>query len=78
MVQLYDKDSGKLLGTITEEQFAVLREHLEEESVDDDDYYFNPETLELLAEAGAGTELLDLLRAALAGREECEIRWARD
>lgn len=77
MVNLYDKDSGAPLGAITEEQFALMREHLEEESVDDDDYYLTPATLDLLRRVGADAELLGILDTALAGREECDIRWAR-
>jgi processive 1,2-diacylglycerol beta-glucosyltransferase len=78
MVNLYDKESGTLLGTLTEEQFRLLQDQLEEESPDDDDYYLNRETVELLQGAGADAELLGLLQRALGDREDCEIRWSRD
>ena len=78
MVNVYEKESGEFLGSITEEQFALLQDQLEEESLDDDDYYVNLETVELLQNAGASDGLLVILRKALGEREDCEIRWARD
>jgi processive 1,2-diacylglycerol beta-glucosyltransferase len=78
MVNLYDKDSGALLGTLTEEQFRLLQDQLEEESLEDDDYYLNRETLELLQGAGADGELMGLLQRAMGEREDMEVRWSRD
>jgi HEAT repeat protein len=78
MVNLYDKQSGVLLGELTEEQFKLLQDHLEEESEHDDDYYINRATIEMLEEAGADAGLLDPLHKALGDAEECEIRWSRD
>lgn len=77
MVQLYDKDTGANLGAITDAQFQFMHDHLEEESAEDTDYYFTPETVDLLQEEGADAELLAVLRKALGQRQEMEIRWAR-
>ena len=78
MVNIYDKETGALHGTLTEEQFRMLQDHLEEESSADDDYYLNEETLEMLQSSGADAELMAVLQKAMAGREDCEIRWSRD
>jgi len=77
MIQLYDKETGASLGTITEEQLQFLADQLEEESPEDRDYYINEPTLDAFEEAGAAPALLALLRKALGEREEMEIRWAR-
>lgn len=77
MITLKDKDSGAVLGTITEEQLEFLRDQLEEESPEDTDYYINAATIEMLEEQGADHALLDLLKRALGGREDMEIQWIR-
>lgn len=77
MVQLYDKDTGAAVGTITEEQLQFLIDQLEEESREDTDYYFNRATLDILEEAGADRALMLVLRQAFGDREEMEIRWSR-
>lgn len=77
MFQLRDKDTGAALGMISEQQFQLLVDQLEEEKGDDQDYYVNEATIEMLEEAGADEGLLLLLRNALSGRTEMEIRWSR-
>ena len=77
MIQLYDKDTGARIGTITEDNLRCLVDQLEEESGDDQDYYFIEATLALLAKGGADTALVSLLRSALNGRAEMEVRWSR-
>ena len=75
MIKLYDKETGRLLGTLREEQLRFLIDQLEEESSDDTDYYINKATIEMLAQAGADPELVTLLQQGLGEREEMEIRW---
>lgn len=77
MLQLFDKATGAALGSISEEQLAFMVAQLEEEAAEDTDYYLNQATLEMLAENGADPALVELLRSALAGREEMDIRWSR-
>jgi len=77
MIRIFDAESGAELGTITEEQFRFLAERLEEEDEGDEDYYINTDTLDVFEEEGADPALLELLRKALAGREEMEIRWKK-
>jgi hypothetical protein len=78
MIKLYDKTSGALVGEISEEQLQSLMDNLEEESASDDDYYLNRDTLEILRQAGASDELLDILANAMGETGELEIRWSRE
>lgn len=77
MAELFDKQSGSSLGTLSDEQFQFLADRLEEESAEDDDYYLNRTTVDFLESEGASPELLAILRRALGDREEAEIRWTR-
>lgn len=77
MVEIFDKQSGTPLGTLDDRQFQFLADHLEEESLQDDDYYLNRTTVDFLADEGADAGLLAILRKALGDREEAEIRWSR-
>jgi processive 1,2-diacylglycerol beta-glucosyltransferase len=77
MIHLQDKDTGAPIGTISEAQLQYLVDQLEEESRDDQDYYINATTLDLFEERGADKALVKVLRAALGGRTEMEIRWSR-
>jgi len=78
MAQLYDAASGKLLGTITAEELQYLFDQLEEEGMEDRDYYIDRTTLEWFEEHGADLHLTVLLREALGDREGMDIRWAKD
>jgi hypothetical protein len=77
MVTLREKESGQLLGTIANEELQFLIDELEEESEDDNDYYVDADTIEMLEEDGAPASLTTLLRNSLAGREGLEIQWSR-
>lgn len=77
MIQLHDKDTGASIGTITEAQLQFLIDQLEEETSEDQDYYINDTTLDLFEQRGADKALLALLRGAMKGRTEMEIRWSR-
>lgn len=78
MQKLYDTETDKFIGTVSDEEFQLMVDQLEEESLDDTDYYVNQATLDLLGQAGASTHLLALLQQALGEREEMEVRWVRD
>lgn len=77
MIQIFDKQTGQSVGSLTDEQFQFLADSLEEESRQDDDYYVNRATVDILEEQGAPPELVAVLRSALGSQEETEIRWQR-
>jgi processive 1,2-diacylglycerol beta-glucosyltransferase len=77
MIEILDKQTGRSLGALSDEQFQFLSDQLEEESATDDDYYLNRTTVDLLEEQGADPALVSLLRTALGTAEETDIRWRR-
>jgi hypothetical protein len=50
---LHEKETGVFVGTITDTQLQFLIDQLEEESIDDTDYYIDQATLDLFEEVGA-------------------------
>ena len=68
-------DTGDEIGAITDAQLAFLVEQLEEEHDDDQDYFIDRDTLELLSDNGADPELLALLEKAIGDDEEMDIAW---
>jgi hypothetical protein len=77
VITLYDTENDAKVGVITETQLRFLVDQLEEESSDDQDYYIDSATLEMLQDAGADPALIDLLRSGLAGRDGFEVAWER-
>ena len=77
MIQLRDAETKTVIGAITEEQLRFLIAQLEEEWVQDQDYYIMADTLEMFEDAQADAQLIALLRQALGGREGIEIAWTR-
>jgi hypothetical protein len=77
MVELYRKADNSLLGTISEAELQFLVDHLEEESLTDDDYAMDRLTLEYLKENGMSAHLYQMLDGALGDQDEVEIRYRR-
>ncbi|MBV9848390.1 MAG: galactosyldiacylglycerol synthase [Armatimonadetes bacterium] len=77
-MRLYNKQTGALLGEITPAQLQFLQEQMEEDSLDDHDYYINESELLDFEEAGADPALIGMLRQGLDENGELDIRWAED
>jgi len=77
MIKIYDESSGTVYGSITEEQLQFLIGELEEESLEDTDYYISEATLDMFEVDGADPDLLKLLHKALGNRPDMDIRWSR-
>ena len=75
MIILKDKDTDASLGTISQEQLDFLREQLVEETDEDQDYWVDRDTLDLMREAGGDPELIAMIEQGMAGREGMEIVW---
>ena len=78
MTQLFDKETGRRIGEINDEQLQFLCDQLEEESAADQDYYINEDTIATFESEGADAALVALLRGAMGEREEMEIRWSKN
>jgi hypothetical protein len=77
MIDLYIKGSEKKLGSITEADLKVLVDGLEEESAEDQDYFIDLATIDVLADGRATEHLVRLLREAVGNDPGVEIRWQR-
>jgi hypothetical protein len=77
VIDIYDNETNALVGTITEADLKVLADHLEEESSEDQDYYIDAATIDVIGDGQATEHLLGVLRKALGTAEGVEIRWQR-
>ena len=77
MIDLYDDATNQLIGSITEADLQVLVDALEEESLDDHDYYIDAATIDVIADGRATEHLVKMLRAALGAKEGIDVRWQR-
>jgi hypothetical protein len=77
MVRLYEMGTNRLCGTLTDRQFEVLAEALEEEDLEEGESALSAETIELLEDQGVEPDLLEILRAALGEQSEVAIRCER-
>lgn len=76
-IDLEDAKTGTHIGSLTEAQFEDLSTHLERESSDDDDYYIDGSTLDLLADKPVDASVVQMLRQALGSRSGMDVRWTR-
>jgi len=77
MIDLYNAATNQLLGSITETDLNVLVDALEEEGVNDQDYYIDTATIDVIADGTATGHLVALLRAAVGSSDGVDIRWQR-
>ena len=77
MPSLYNKKTGALLGTISEEDVQCLIDVLEEEDSKDVDYFIDLDTVDILEDNGASMDLVQMLRAAIGAGEGVDIRWEK-
>ena len=77
MPRLILKDSNRFLGVISDADVKVLIDELEEEDMADDDYFIDGATVSILEEAGASSELVALLLAAIGDSEGIDVRWEK-
>jgi len=77
MIDVYNNETNQLIGSITEADHKVLADHLEEESLEDQDYYIDQATIDVIGDGQATEHLLGVLRKALGSSDGVEIRWER-
>jgi hypothetical protein len=75
MPRLVRLDTGADIGQISDKHLAFLVEQLEEEHDDDQDYYIDRDTLELMSDNGADPELLAMLEKAIGDDDSMNIAW---
>ena len=77
MIDVYNVATNELLGSITEADLQVLMNALEEESADDQDYFIDAATIDVVADGRATDHLVALLRRAVGSSDGVDIRWSR-
>jgi hypothetical protein len=77
MIELRDKATDEYLGTIDDAELQFLIDDLEEESLEDRDYYIDSDTIQMLQDDGAPSSLITLLRKSLGAHDGVEVRWRR-
>ena len=75
MITLRNKENNQRIGMIHEDQLQFLIDQLEEENSKDQDYYVNRDTLELLKENGADSQLIKMLTEALGNNDDLDVIW---
>lgn len=75
MPRLIRLDTGDDIGTISDVQLKFLVEQLEEEHEEDQDYFIDRPTLELMADNGGDPELLAMLEKAIGDDDSMNIAW---
>ncbi|PPJ42431.1 MULTISPECIES: hypothetical protein [unclassified Pseudoxanthomonas] len=77
-IRLSEKDSGRTLGNISEADFQMLVDYMEEESSKDQDYYVEHTAIDALESLGASTDFVALLRTAVGESEGVDVVWAAE
>lgn len=75
MFRLTDLENDQDIGVITEDQLQFLIDNLEEEGLEEQDYYIDEDTLSFLAANDCDAELLAMLTEALEGRISIDVRY---
>ena len=65
MIDVYVNGTNELVGSITDADLKVLVDALEEESSEDQDYWIDKATIDVLGDGRATEHLLNLLRKAV-------------
>lgn len=78
MIELRNKDTGAPIGEISEEELQILVAALEEEGLQDQDYWIDHPTIDMIEinHLNAGS-LITVLRTAIGDSEGIEIAYTR-
>lgn len=76
-VRIYNKNTGSLIGLISNQDLKFLIDQFEEESSTDVDYFIDADTVDALEENGASNALVTLLRTAIGTSDGVDIRWEK-
>jgi hypothetical protein len=78
MIELRNKETSAPIGEITDEQLSFLIDMLEEEDIEDQDYWIDPMTLQYFQENDGDPGLIKLLQEAIGESEGIEIEWSTE
>ena len=75
MPRLFRLDTEADIGVISHAQLQFLVDQLEEEHDEDQDYFIDRDTLELLSDNGIDHDLLSMLEKAMGDDDSMDIAW---
>lgn len=75
LLKLINQETGTTIGEINDTEVRFLIDMLEEESVEDADYFINQDTIDMLEVRGGDPALIAVLRGAVGDGEGIEISW---
>lgn len=75
MPMLIRIDTDAEIGNVTDAQLKFLVEQLEEDHEEDEDYYIDRDTLELMGDNGGDPDLLAMLEKAMGDDDSMDIAW---
>jgi len=75
MIVLFNNDTQTRLREISPEELAFLQSHLEEESLEDQDYYIATVTVDIMEKKGESPALVQLLRENIGESDGAEFHW---
>ena len=73
MLRLYETATNQLCGTLSDRQYEILTEGLEEEDLEEAECTISADTIELLEDQGVEPDLLEILHTALGDKPEVTI-----
>ena len=78
MITVSNKESNESVGSITDSQLQILINHLVKTDPDDQDYYIDRRTIDLIkAVAADHVSVVEMLERALGDRDGVDIVWTR-
>ena len=77
MITLKDKSTNRWIGQISYAQLKFLNDELVAEHKDDQDYWINRDTLDMLRARGADVNLATIIEKAMGNKDEIEFYWIK-
>lgn len=75
MPRVYRIDTDKEIGEIADDQLKIIVKQLEDEHDQDDEYFIDQDTLELLSDNNVDPEVIAMLEKALGDDDDMTIAW---
>ncbi len=75
MIVLFNNDTNSRLREISPEELAFLQSHLEEESLEDQDYFIASVTVDIMESKNESPALVALLRKEIGDSDGVEFHW---
>jgi hypothetical protein len=76
-IRIQEKDSGRFICEIGEDDLAILVDHMEEESSTDQDYFVEHTAIDAIEARGASSTFVAALREMVGRSDGVDIRWSR-